>query len=75
MFRLLAYEARKDQTADIEAWSNPAKDKVLKKFITQKELNHFVKKLNSRMDREMPLELAVSKWIDENQEPGKCVIC
>lgn len=75
MFRLLAYEARKDQTADIEAWSNPAKDKVLKKFITHKELNHFVKKTNSRMDRGMRLELAVSKWIDENQDPGKCVIC
>jgi hypothetical protein len=74
MFRLLAIEARKDKPADIEAWSNSVKDKALISFITQKELNHFVKKLNNRMDHGMRLELAVSEWIDENREPGKCVI-
>jgi hypothetical protein len=74
MFRLIAIEARKDKPADMEAWSNPVADKALKMFITRKELTHFVKKLDARMDQDMRLEDAVSMWIDENRNAGSCVI-
>lgn len=73
VFRLLAAEIRGNR-ATPDAQSCVIKSLALRRFITGKEFDHFVKALNARMDREMTLEIAVSRWLDDNRAAGKCAI-
>lgn len=73
VFRLLAAEICGNR-ATPDAQSCVIKSLALRRFITGKEFDHFVKALNARMDRGMTLENAVSKWLDGNRAAGKCAI-
>lgn len=73
VFRLLAAEICGNR-ATPDAQSCVIKSLALRRFITGKEFDHFVKALNARMDRGMTLENAVSKWLDDNRAAGKCAI-
>lgn len=74
LFRLLAYEIRKNQTSGLTGRTNDLQSCVVKSFITPKELEQFSRGINSRMDQGMPLEAAIDKWMEEIPEPEKCVI-
>ena len=73
VFRLLAAEICGNR-ATPDAQSCVIKSLALRRFITGKEFDHFVKALNARMDRGMTLEIAVSRWLDDNRAAGKCAI-
>ena len=73
VFRLLAAEIRENK-ARPEARSSVIESSALRRFITRKELDHFARNLNSRMDRGMTLENAVGKWLDDSRADGKCAI-
>lgn len=74
MFRVLAYEIRRNRTLGLADHADDLQSVIVKSFITPKELNHFTSELNSRMDRGMRLETAVDQWMDEMTNPGECVI-
>lgn len=73
VFRLLAAEIRGNK-ARPDARSSVIESSALRRFITRKELDHFARNLNSRMDRGMTLENAVGKWLDDSRADGKCAI-
>jgi hypothetical protein len=74
LFRALAYEIRTNLTENLKTYSFAIRRELQLFFLTGAEVNDFTKKLNVRMDQGMPLEDAVSLWIDENRNPGSCVI-
>jgi hypothetical protein len=74
LFRSLAYEIRTNGTGNLKTFSNAIRVTLENDFLTNEELEDFTKKLNLRMDKGMPLEHAVSMWIDENTKESSCVI-
>lgn len=74
-FRLLAAEIRGNKSNKLQsrAQSFDIEKLALPTFISRKDLDHFAKKLNARMDRGMTLEHAVSKWLDDSAA-GKCAV-
>jgi hypothetical protein len=74
LFRLLASEIRKNQTPGPTGRANDLQSCVVKSFITPKELEHFSRRINSRMDQGVRLEIAVDEWMNEIPELEKCVI-
>jgi hypothetical protein len=73
LFRL-AYEIRTNLSGNLKTLSNAVRVQIESGFLTTADLKDFTMKLTVRIDRGMLMEDAVSIWIDENLDPGSCVI-